>query len=196
MTPKQIERVQNKIKKIRKEIYNEKRLCGGYHDGRGLRYIPFELYLKIQDFKGGLTYLRWFIKTFPDDIAMAEIMIMSSLIYFKNGKIKDAEKKALQTYFADSNVFDVFLDRPIKEDNDSSYDLKAIKDFFTELKTQNDLTDFQSWLTDFENSEIFKSYTSRFKNLNLMRDNEKNSDIEDELFDQILDFQRLDKYGS
>lgn len=51
MTPKQIERIQNKIKKIRKEIYDEKRRFGGYHDGRGLRYLPFELYLKIQDFK-------------------------------------------------------------------------------------------------------------------------------------------------
>ncbi len=46
MTPKQVERVQNKIKRIRKEIYEEKKQWGEYHDGRGLRYLPFELCLK------------------------------------------------------------------------------------------------------------------------------------------------------
>lgn len=194
MTPKQIERVQNKIKRIRKEIYEEKRLYGGYHDGRGLRYIPFELYLKLQDFNGGLTYLQWFSKTFPDDIAMPEIMLMSSLIYYKNGKSRDAEKKALQAYFADPDTFDVFIDRPIKKDNDSNFDLNTIKDFFTEIKTQNDLTDFQNWLIDFEKTETFKTYVTSYKDLNSNRDNEKNQAIRDKLFDKILDFQRLEKY--
>jgi hypothetical protein len=149
MTPKQIERVQNKIKRIRKEIYEEKRLYGGYHDGRGLRYIPFELFLKIQDFKGGLVYLRWFTKTFPEDIGMPVIMLMASLIYFKNDKIKDAEKKALQAYFADSMTLDIFFERPIVQAKDSNFDLNAIKDFFEDLKKQNDLNDFQNWLADF-----------------------------------------------
>ena len=51
MTPKQIERIQKKIKNIRKALYEEKRMFGGYHDGRGLRYVPPSLYLKIQDYK-------------------------------------------------------------------------------------------------------------------------------------------------
>lgn len=191
MTPKQIERVQNKIKKIRKEIYNEKRLWGGYHDGRGLRYIPFELYLKIQDYKGGLTYLRWFNKNFPDDIAMPEIMIMSSLIYFKNGKIKYAEKKALQAYFADSYVLDIFLDREVNDDNDSNYDLNTIKDLFDTLKKQNDMTDFQNWFVDFENTETYKKYIADFNDLKQKKKTETNHS---ELSDQILELKRLEKY--
>jgi len=52
MTPKQIERIQTKIKKIRLALNEEKRLFGGFHNGHGLRYAPLELYLEIQEFKG------------------------------------------------------------------------------------------------------------------------------------------------
>jgi len=194
MTPKQIDRVLNKIKKIRKEINDEKRQFGGYHDGRGLRYIPFELYLKIQDFKGGLTYLRWFTKTFPDDIAMPEIMIISSIIYFKNGKIKDAEKKALQAYFADSYVIDIFIDREIKRENDSNLDLNTLKDYFSDLKKQNDLSDFQEWLTDFENTEIFKDYKLKNQELQLKLEKATDDELIDGLYDNIQQLQRLEKY--
>jgi len=194
MTPKQKERIQNKIKKIRKEIYEEKKLWGGYHDGRGLRYIPFELYLKIQDYKGGLTYLRWFTKTFPDDIAMPTIMLMSSLIYFKNNKIKDAEKKALQTFFADSFVLDYFIDRIVQKESDSNFDINALKEFFIDLEKQNDLTDFKKWLGVFEKSEIFIKYKTEYLELHEQQDNENNQDVRDSLFDKILELQRLDKY--
>lgn len=160
MTPKQIERVQLKIKKIRKEIYEEKRRFGGYHDGRGLRYIPFELYLKIQDYRGGLTYLKWFDKTFPDDNQMPHIMLMSSLICFKNNKIIEAEKKAILAYSADNLILYIFLDKKItdKEKENSNLDLDPIKDFCIELKKQSNLTDFQNWLDEFLNSEIFNNY--------------------------------------
>jgi hypothetical protein len=194
MTPKQIERVQNKIKKIRKEISDEKRRLGGYHDGRGLRYIPFELYLKIQDFKGGLTYLRWFTKNFPEDISMPEIMIISSVICFKNGKIKDAEKKALQAYFADSYAFDVFMERPITSENDSNFDLDALKDYFAELKKQDKLTDFQEWLADFEKTETFKDYKAKNQELQFMLEKETDDELIDDLYDNIQQLHRLEKY--
>ena len=194
MTPKQIERVQHKIKRIRKEIYQEKRLYGEYHDGRGLRYIPFELFLKIQDFKGGLIYLRWFTKTFPDDISMPEIMIMSSFIYFKNDKIKDAEKKALQSYFADSMTLDIFFDRPIKKDKNSNINVTAFRDFFSNLKKQNDLTDFQNWLADFEKTQTFHDYKSKYQEFILKLDKETDDKVVDDLIDKIYELQLLEKY--
>lgn len=194
MTPKQKERIVNKIKKIRKEIYEEKKRWGGYHDGRGLRYIPFELYLKIQDYKGGLTYLRWFNKNFPDDIAMPTIMLMSSVIYFKNNKTKDAEKKALQTYFADSIVFDIFNDIPIQKESNSNFDLNSIKDFFTDLQNQNDLSDYKKWLADFVKTETFAEYRDEYQLLQARRRTEKDKLTQDELFDKIIKLQRLDNY--
>lgn len=194
MTPNQKERIQNKIKQIRKEIYEEKKRWGGYHDGRGLRYIPFELYLQIQDFKGGLTYLRWFTKTFPEDIGMPTITLMSSLINFKNNKIKDAEKKALQTLFADSSVLDIFMSRPIQNENESNFDLKSIKNFFLELEKQNDLTDFKKWLTEFEKSESYKNYRIEYQSLREKQKTETSQPLRDKLFDEIIILQRLDNY--
>lgn len=189
MTPKQIERVHNKIKRIRKEIYEEKRLYGGYHDGRGLRYVPFELFLKIQDFKGGLTYLRWFTKTFPDDIGMPEIMFMASLIYFKNDKIKDAEKKALQTYFADSMTLNIFFDRSIKKDENSNIDLDAFNDFFSDLKKQTDLSVFQNWLADFEKSERFINVKTKYREINKRLKTEEDEETRDYLYKLLRQIQ-------
>jgi hypothetical protein len=194
MTPKQKERIQNKIKQIRKEIYEEKKLWGGYHDGRGLRYIPFELYLQIQDFKGGLTYLRWFTKTFPEDIGMPTITFMSSLIYFKNNKIKDAEKKALQTLFADSSVLDIFMSRPIQNKNESNFDQNSIKDFFLELEKQNDLTDFKKWLAEFEKSESYRKYKNKYQSLREKQKTETSQSLREKLLDEIIILQRLDNY--
>lgn len=69
MTEKQAEKLQLKIKKIKAELAADKRRWGGfYDDSRGLRYLPPELYVKLQDWHGGLRYLKWFEKNFPDDI--------------------------------------------------------------------------------------------------------------------------------
>ncbi|MBB3699558.1 hypothetical protein KMW28_24475 [Flammeovirga yaeyamensis] len=162
MTPKQIERVQNKIKKIRKALSDERRRFGGYHDGRGLRYAPFELYLKIQDYKGGATYLRWFLKNFPDDYGFPTLWIMSSIIYFKNKKKKEAEKMVLTTFFNDPVVFNIFIDTPIEYVTSTHFNLDAIQEFYTELQQKNDLSDFKTWLLDFTTTEKFLHYKKEY----------------------------------
>lgn len=159
MTPKQKERVLNKIKKIRAEISAEKRMYGGYIDGRGLRYIPFELYLKICDYKGGLTYLKWFSKNFSDD-SMSEIALMAAIIYFKNDKLKDAEKQIVEICSFEPYVIDIFMDRPITSTQKIYYDIDKLKEFFSTLKKHDDLTDFQAWLVQTEATEEFQEKVS------------------------------------
>ena len=83
MTPKQIERVRSKIKQIRATFAAEKRKFGAYDDSRGLRYLPLEYYIKLQDYKGGLTYTRWFQKNFPDDIGFPDFLFEWTIILFK-----------------------------------------------------------------------------------------------------------------
>ena len=53
MAPKQIEKIQNKIAKIKRALAADKRQWGCYDDSRGLRYLPPALYLKLQDYRGG-----------------------------------------------------------------------------------------------------------------------------------------------
>ena len=63
MTPKKQERIINKIKKIKAGLAADKKYWGGhYHDGQGLRYIPPQLYLELEDYSGGLRYFNWFKK--------------------------------------------------------------------------------------------------------------------------------------
>jgi len=60
MTSTQKQRLEQKIKTIRTTLATEKRKFGCCDDSGGLRYIPTQLYLKLEDYKGGLVYTRWF----------------------------------------------------------------------------------------------------------------------------------------
>lgn len=166
MTPKQIDRIQNKIKQIRKVLYEEKKKFGGYHDGRGLRYVLLELYLKIQDYKGGLTYLRWFNKTFPEDIGMPVFMFGSAFIYHKNHKNIEAEKVVIHAYLSDPFLFDIFLNRPIESTKVDIDSIAEFNDYFNILKKQNDLSDFSEWLIAFEKSDTFQTIKSKYQLIN------------------------------
>jgi hypothetical protein len=80
MTPKQEERLRTKIKKIKATLADEKRRWGWYDDSRGLRYAPPQLFIQLNDYSGGLRYLNWFAKTFPDDSGYPDFLFEWTLI--------------------------------------------------------------------------------------------------------------------
>lgn len=165
MTPKQRERIQTKIKKIRFALTEEKRIYGGYHDGSGLRYATLELYIKIQDYKGGLNFTRWFDKNFPDDIGNPIFLFEWTIILFKNNKIKDAESKAIITYFSNSYLFDKFFDRPIipiEKYEYSNLNIPEFTEYLTYTKNNTYLIDFADWLADFEKTDRFEKIKIKF----------------------------------
>jgi hypothetical protein len=134
MTPKQIERVKNKIKLIKSELAKDKKVWGGqYHDGRGLRYIPTSLYIQIGDISGGLRYVNWFDKNFPDDIGSSFYIFESILILYKSTKTKEAELK-LRKY---KNELEYILDLYFKKVVD--------KNFIYEFDNE-ELIEFSKWL--------------------------------------------------
>ena len=165
MTPKQIEKVKTKIKRIRAALAAEKRKFGGFFDSRGLRYMPPQLFIKIQDYKGGLVYLRWFQKNFPDDIGFPDFLFEWVLILFKNGKLKDAESKAIETYFSNSYLFDKYFGReiiPIKKYEYSNMTGSEFVQYFNYSSTQIELNDFTEWLLNFEKSERFQTVKEKY----------------------------------
>jgi len=100
VTPKQVERIRNKIARIRKELAADKKSWGGYHhDGKGLRYLPPELYIKLKDYKGGLRYLRWFDRTFPDDSGYPIFLFEWTIILLRQAKSKKLIKKLWRHFF-------------------------------------------------------------------------------------------------
>ena len=165
MTPKQIERIQSKIKQIRLALAAEKREFGAFDDSRGLRYLPLEYYIKIQDFKGGLNYTRWFQKNFPDDIGFPEFLFEWTIILFKLGKLEDAEKMALKTYFANAYLFDKFFKRQIIKIDKwewSNWEGSEIAEEFQYSCNDKNLLDCTEWLEQLENTDRFKSKVDRF----------------------------------
>lgn len=165
MTPNQKQRLEKKIKKIRAILAAEKRKFGGYDDSRGLRYLPTGLYLKLQDYKGGLVYTRWFSKNFPDDCGFPDFLFEWTVILYLSGKIKEAERKAAETFFSNTYVFDKFFGRtvqPIDKFENSPVEEPEYTQDFKYSSTQPELITFSHWLMEFEQSEKFKSVTKRF----------------------------------
>jgi hypothetical protein len=164
MTPKQEERIRNKIARIRKELAADKKRWGGfYDDSRGLRYLPPEQFIKLRDYKGGLRYLRWFNRTFPDDSGYPIFLFEWTLILFKTGNLKEAEKKALQTFFANNYLFDKFLGKEliiIEKRASSNWETAELAEILKYSKSDPEFTDFGEWLENFQTSEKFYKFAN------------------------------------
>lgn len=150
MTPKQEERIRNKIARIRKELAADKKRWGGfYDDSRGLRYLPPEQFIKLKDYKGGLRYLRWFNRAFPDDIGFSLFLFEWTLILFKTGNLKEAEKKAFETFSESNYIFDKFLERElfnIEITENTTMETAWLAENFKYSKNDLEFTNFATWL--------------------------------------------------
>ncbi len=165
MIPIQEQRIRNKITRIRKALAAEKRQWGGYHDGGGLRYAPPELFVKLKDYKGGLRYLQWFARTFPDDIGHPVFLFEWTLILFKTGKTKDAVRKAYQTFMENTYIFDKFLGKEfLRFDKMESSDWakESLAEYFQYSASAPELIDFAAWLKAILTSEQFYKLANEF----------------------------------
>src|SRR5690606_8377974 len=72
-----------------------------------------ELYLKIGDYSGSLRYFNWFKKTFPDDVGYPDFLFEWTITLYKTKRIKEAEKKAIETFSGNSYLFDSYFGKPV-----------------------------------------------------------------------------------
>jgi hypothetical protein len=166
MTEKQAEKLRQKIKRIKLDLAADKRRWGGfYDDSRGLRYLPTQYYIKLGDYDGGLKYLKWFHKNFPDDSGFPDFLFEWAIILFKTDNKNSAEKKAFETFCSNTYIFDKFFGRPVipldKYEN-SSIDVPAFVDYFNYSCKQHDLVDFNDWLDNFTRTEKFVAASQKF----------------------------------
>lgn len=166
MTEKQADKLRLKIKKLKNALAADKRRCGGYHDdSRGLRYLPTQYYIKLGDFEGGLKYLKWFHKNFPDDSGFPDFLFEWTLILFKTGDLKKAEQQAFNVFYSNTYIFDKFFGRPIvpiDKYEHSNIDIPAFTEYFTYSYDQPILTDFTEWLDKFTKTEKFVAASRKF----------------------------------
>jgi hypothetical protein len=165
MTEKQKEKILIKIANIRTILANERKRYGGYDDSRGLRYQPTALYIKIGDYAGGLTYLRWFNKNFPDDSGFPDFLFEWTIILFYCGKLKDAQQKAFKTFCSNTYLFDKFFGTPIvpiEKQEHSNADIPEFTAYLQYVHTQPELSDFANWLADLVASAKFQMLKQKF----------------------------------
>ncbi|WP_205508911.1 hypothetical protein [Longitalea arenae] len=165
MTPKQEERIRTKISNIRKALAAEKRRFGGYDDSRGLRYMPASYFIQLADYKGGLAYLRWFGRNFPDDGGFPDFLFEWTIILFQCGKTKEAGRKAFETFCANAYLFDKFFDRPvmpIDKWHSSNVDIPEFTDQLTYSAKQPELAAFSVWLNDLIETADFRNRCDQY----------------------------------
>lgn len=167
MTPKQEERIKNKIKKVKAALSADKKRWGGqYHDGQGLRYYPPQLYIELNDFTGGLRYFNWFNKNFSDDSGYPDFLFEWTIILFKTGKLKDADKKAFETFRSNTYLFDIFFGRQVRKIEKWEGSNLQTQDFadnqFCYNSKQDNLVDFSEWLDNFIATEKFILLSNKY----------------------------------
>ena len=191
MTPKQEERLRIKISNIRRELAADKKRWGGfYDDSRGLRYLPPELFIKLRDYKGGLRYLRWFKRTFSDDMGYSIFFFEWALILFKTGNFGEAENKVLEIFFSNYFLLDKFLGKEQKIYLDNEYSSREA-DMLNYSNKEPEYADFAEWLELFQSSAKFKEFAKKLLDIDEKIENkpvgERRSELVDKRYQLISD---------
>jgi len=172
MTPKQEERIRNKIAGIKKDLAADKRFWRGYyHDGSGLRYLPPALYIKLADYKGGMRYVRWFEKNFPDDAAHGFFLFEWAILLFKTGKTDECMKMIAETFKSNFFLIDTFLERElivIEMTDHLEWQKSSLPTYFTYRHTDPALTDFGGWLMELVESPAYKAFVTKYLELEIL----------------------------
>ncbi|MFA6469260.1 MAG: hypothetical protein WCW35_10195 [Bacteroidota bacterium] len=169
MTPKQIARLQKKISDIKWTLADEKRKYGCYDDSRGIRYVPPRYFIQLGDYSGGLKYLNWFAKNFPDDSGFPDFLFEWTIILYKTGKLREAEKKAFKTFCANTYLFDKFYGKPIKpiiKWEGSNLEEPSFAEHLQHNCNQHELKDFSEWLNKVVTSDKFITSSKKIIEIN------------------------------
>jgi hypothetical protein len=107
--------------------------------------------------------LRWFNRTFPDDSGYPIFLFEWTLILFKTGNLKEAEKKALETFFANNYLSDKFLGKEliiIEKRASSNWEAPELAEILKYSKSDPEFADFGEWLEIFQSSEKFYKFAN------------------------------------
>ena len=170
MTPKQIERLQKKISNVKRTLASEKRKYGCYDDSRGIRYLPTRYFIQLGDYSGGLKYLKWFAKNFPDDGGFPDFLFEWTIILFKNGKTKEAEKKAFQTFCSNTYIIDKYFGKPIIpviKWEGSNLEAPSYVEYLVYTSEDSELIEFSDWLDKFISTEVFVKLSNKYVEINI-----------------------------
>jgi hypothetical protein len=184
LTEKQIEKIKNTIKVYKSRLAGEKKRFGGYFDNGGVRYKIPELYIQLGDYKGALTYFRWFEKEFPDDVGFPFFDLLWSFAHFKNKREKDAIRLAYKTAFSNIYMIDLLCKNTITNNGGSGagdFDYaKQLIEWCEKLLTR----DFKEWICRLNETEEFKANMNKFISIQKLIDDKSLSESRSGLIDE------------
>lgn len=194
MTIKQEERLRNKIIKIKAALAADKKLWGGYyHDGQGLRYLPPQYYIQLSDFSGGLRYMNWFKKNFPNDAGFPDFLFEWAIILFKTNRVKEAERKIFETFTRNTYLLAKFFGKPISPIDKwegSNLETAEYTNYFNYSHHQDNLSDFTEWLNKLIETEKFITLSDKYIEIYILLQKENNYETRKLLIeqaDQLID---------
>jgi len=193
MTDKQIQRIRKRIKSYRAILASEKRRFGGYLDSPGIRYVIAELYLQIQDYKGALTYFRWFSKQFSDDIGFPDFNLFWAATLFENSKIPESLAKIYETSFSNTYLPELIAGAdpaPIdKSESSNTKTLEYAKQIYTDCIELISLG-FQIYLTSVVESEEYKANLNKYISIQKLIKDEPVGPMRSNLIDESYKFEQ------
>ena len=198
MTEKQIEKIRLSIKKHRTALTSEKRKFGGFDDSAGRRYSISDLYMRISDYKGAITYKKWFDKNFPDDIGSPLLSLNWSIAYFGLGQITETKIYTVDTAFQNIYLHGLLLDSEVSRIDmyEHGYDmLEFAKSMIKDCKKVS-TQPYLDWLAIFMETDEYKESTNKFIALNKLLKDENNQEKRIELLNHIRDLENMNKNGN
>jgi len=159
------ERLTKRVSKIVTTLEAEQARFGWIRDRRGMRYLPTDMFLRMEDYSAGLEYLKWFGINFPKDKGFPEFLLEWTIILFKTGNFKDAKKMAFRTYCSNIYFFNNYFGQEItpikkfeKSDHEAADYVKTVH--FKEGNPK--MTDFDEWLKQVSSFKKFVELTEKF----------------------------------
>lgn len=117
--PDDPKKIRARIRSYERKLKKEKEQLGSYGDGYGKRFLLGPLYLLMGDWEGGMKSFDWYEEEFHDSSEEPQHCLCWALALYKDGRIKEAKKKVIDTIFANIHIIPYLLqlvpEKPFEE---------------------------------------------------------------------------------
>jgi hypothetical protein len=193
MTEKQIDKIKISIRKHRAALSAEKRKFGGFDDSQGRRYFISDLYLWVSDYKGAITYKKWFDKNFPDDLGSPLLSLNWAIAFHGLGQINETKIYTIDTAFQNVYLLGLLLDRDVKlidmYDPYGNEILERTKSWIKDCKKVVSKP-YMDWLSVFVDSDEYNEHINKFVSLLKHLSVETNNDKQITILKRIRDLEQ------
>jgi hypothetical protein len=186
--PKTEKGIRSRIASYKASMQRERRLHGFISDDYGKRYLVVWLYFVLGDLKGATAYLRWYERTFSDDIGEPIQKLCAAILLHRSGKQQKAKY-----YLADLMLSNLYAIPKVLGDECEPYKVGCSSNFeepeyaeeipseIVSAITEED----RAWIRELHESFEFRRYKKQF--IELRRELDRTHGVENRspLVDQL-----------